>query len=89
MKKIILIIILLLGFLKGQSQDIDLSKSHNFVEYPIYVLDYMEIDSSMLYSIKLAEKDINNIIHLLKSFCLPDDGQRCLWTYQHRTSCQR
>src|SRR5574344_174974 len=61
MKRIILIIAMLVGVLNVQTQTIDLSKSHNWYRDPVYVLDFMEIDSTLYYSIGLTVKDIKKI----------------------------
>lgn len=58
MKRFYIITALLIGFLNIQAQSIDLSKSHDTLKQPIYVLDCIEIDSTMFFSVEFSNKDI-------------------------------
>lgn len=61
MKSIFLIIVSFGCFANVWSQNIDLSKSHSLITPPVYVLDFVQVDSAMLFSIEIERKDIKHI----------------------------
>jgi hypothetical protein len=61
MKRICLIIISFGCFTNVWSQIIDLSKSQGLVKPPVYVLDFVQVDSVILVSLEIERKDIKQI----------------------------
>ena len=61
MKKILLISLAIIGFTNVLSQNLDLSRSHSLSITPVYLLDFMQVDSTTLFSLGLEKKDIRRI----------------------------
>jgi hypothetical protein len=60
MNRLLVILVMFIGFLNAQAQSIDLSRSHDLIKHPIYVLDYLEIDSIRFFAVEFSNKDISS-----------------------------